>query len=176
MKRPCSRSTRQCVPLCKGHRLYLLFLSPLGINEVCFLLWYPDKWLSIGQCQFWPPPSHPWRCNLNHLGSCILLSFIIFCLDSMHHTLHSWLHCLSTRLFHHSIMLWIFRRTWKQPHHLKTPAMEWMESRCSCDLKFQSNPRIHCNLPAHTVFHPILMGLIRNPKTPWTVGELAVSW
>jgi len=50
-----------------------------------------------------------------------------------------------------------------------------MESRCSCDLKLESNFRIHRNLPAHTVFSIILMGLIKNPKTLCTVGELAVT-
>jgi len=50
-----------------------------------------------------------------------------------------------------------------------------MESRCSCDLKFESNFRIHRNVPAHTVFSLLLMGIIENPKTPCTVGELAVT-
>jgi len=94
----------------------------------------------------------------------------------MHQTLHSCIQCLSTMLLHHSTILWIFRRTWTQPHHLNTPVMEWMESWCRSDLMFESNSRIHCNLPAHSVFSLIPMGLITNPKTPWTVAHLAVTW
>ena len=50
-----------------------------------------------------------------------------------------------------------------------------MESQCSGDLKFESNFRIYRTLPANTVFSLIPMGLIKNPKTPRTVGELAVT-
>jgi len=39
-----------------------------------------------------------------------------------------------------------------------------MESRCCIDLKFESNSRIHCNSPAHTIFRLVPMRLIKNPK------------
>jgi len=51
-----------------------------------------------------------------------------------------------------------------------------MESRCSSDLKFESNFRIHRKLPAYTAFSLIPMGLIKNPKSPYTVEKLAVTW
>jgi len=176
MNPPCSRSTPQSVPLHQGLQMCLLFLSPLEINEVCILLWYADEWFAIGEFQFWLPPDRPWRWNLNHPVRCILLIFFVFRPDRMHQTLHSRIQCLSTMLFHHSIILWMFRRTWKQPHRLTTPVIEWMESWCSSHLEFESNFRIHHNLPAHTVFSLVPMGLIKYPKTPCTVGELAVTW
>jgi len=101
---------------------------------------------------------------------------MVFSLDCMHQTLHSGIQCLGAVLFHQSLMLWIFRCTWKQPHHLRTPVIEWMESRSCSDLKFESNSRVHPNLPAYAVFHSVPMRLIKNPKTPWTVSELAVAW
>jgi len=50
-----------------------------------------------------------------------------------------------------------------------------MESGCICDLKFESNSRSHYKLPAHTVFSHEPTGLIRNPKTPCTVEQLAIA-
>jgi hypothetical protein len=79
-------------------------------------------------------------------------------------------------LLHHCIILWIFRSIWNQPHYLKTPVIGRMASWCSCDLRFESNSRIHRNLPAHTVFSPIRLEQIKNPKTRWTVGELPITW
>jgi len=106
----------------------------------------------------------------------MLLSFFIFSPDSTHQTLYNRIECLSTMLFFRSIIRWIFRPVWKQPHRLKTPVIEWMESWWSCDMKFESNFRIVHNLPAHTVSSLMPMGLIKNPKTPCTVGELVVTW
>jgi len=40
------------VPLHQHLQMCLLFLSPLEINEVCFLLWYADEWFSIGEFRF----------------------------------------------------------------------------------------------------------------------------
>jgi len=79
-------------------------------------------------------------------------------------------------LFHLSIIHWIVRCTWKHPYRLKTPVIEWMESRCSSGLKLESNFCIYRNLPAHTVFSLAPMGLIKHPKTPCTVEKLAVAW
>jgi len=64
----------------------------------------------------------------------------------------------------------------KRPHSLKIPPNEWMESRCHCDLLFESNSCIHYNSPAHTIFLLALIGLIKNPETPWTVWELSIAW
>jgi hypothetical protein len=50
-----------------------------------------------------------------------------------------------------------------------------MESWYSSDFIFEFNSRIHRNGPAHTVFNLIPMALIGNPKTPRTVGQLAVT-
>ena len=105
-----------------------------------------------------------------------LFSVLVFSPDGMHQTLHSGIQHLSTMIFHHSFILWIFRRIWKQPHRLKTPVREWMESQSCTDLKFESNSRIHHNLPAHTILRLVPMRLIKNPKTPCTVWELAVAW
>jgi len=51
-----------------------------------------------------------------------------------------------------------------------------MESWHCRDLKFESNSRIHCNSPAHAIFCLVLMRLIKNPKTLWTVWEPAIAW
>jgi len=94
----------------------------------------------------------------------------------MHQTAPSGIQCLCTMRLYQSIILWIFRPTWKRPHCLKTPVMEGMESHSSCDLKFQSNSGFHHNMPAHTVFSIIPMVLINNPECPWAVWELAIGW
>jgi hypothetical protein len=62
-------------------------------------------------------------------------------------------------------MLMIVSCSWKQPHCRITPNIVWMASRCSCDLKFESNFRILCNLPAHSVSSLVLTGLCKNLKT-----------
>jgi hypothetical protein len=64
------------------------------------------------------------------------LSFIVFSPDSMHQTLHSRVQRLTTMSFNHSIILWIIRCTWTLPHRLKTPVIEWMESRCISKMYF----------------------------------------
>ena len=78
--------------------LSLHFLSPLKINEVCIFLWYPNKWFSIGLFRFWPPSYCPWLGNPYHPVGGILLSLFVFCPDSMHHTFHSRIQCVSTML------------------------------------------------------------------------------
>jgi len=77
-------------------------------------------------------------------------------------------------IFHHSVILWIVRHTWKQPHHLITPVIEWMESQCSYDLKFKSNFCIHCSLPAYYVFSLVPMGLITSATTLVSVRNTRV--
>jgi len=176
MNSPCSWRTLQSVSVQNSLQCCLHVLSPLEINEVWISLWYLNHCFSIVKFQFRPLPYRSWLCNLYHPVCRILLSFFVFSLDSMHQTLHSGIQCLSTMLLHHSIILWIVRRTWKQLHRLITPVMEWMESQCSSNLKFESNFHIHRNLPAHTVPSLVPMGLIKNPKTPCPVGELAVAW
>jgi len=78
-------------------------------------------------------------------------------------------------LFHHSIILWNFRRNWKLPNRLVTPVLEWMESPRCCHLKVKSNYRFHRDFPAHTVFLLVPMKNIKNAKTPWTVYQLAIT-
>jgi len=168
-------STTRSVSLHYGLPFRLLVLSPLKINEVCILLQYQHQWFSTGKTWFWPPPYRPRISNQYHLVCSILLSFFVFGPDSMYRTLHSRIQCVWAMNLHHSIILSIIRPSWKQPHRLITPVIEWMQSWCSCDLKFESNFRIHSNVPAHTVFSLVPMGLIRNPKTACTVGELAVT-
>jgi len=124
---------RTDISLHQGFQMFLLFLSPLGINKVCILHPYLDEWFSIGYFQFWPPSDRPWLCNLNHLVHRIQLSFLVFSQDSMHQTLHCSIQCLRTMLFHHSIILQIFRCTRKQLHHLITLVIECMETRWSSD-------------------------------------------
>jgi len=171
-----SWSTPWRVSLYKGLQFCLLSFSQFENNKVCILLGYPNQWFHI--CKYWfgPPPDRPGLWNLDHAVCRILLSFFVFSLDSMHQTLHSGMQCIGAVHFHHSLILWIFRCTWKQPHLLKTPVIEWMESRSCSDLKFESNSRIHHNSPAHTIFRLLPMRLIKHPETPWTVGELAVAW
>ena len=50
-----------------------------------------------------------------------------------------------------------------------------MESRRSCDLKFESIFRFHHNWPVYTVLSLVPMGLIKTAKTPCTGGELAIA-
>jgi len=114
--------------------------------------------------------------NLHHPVCRIPLSVLVFSPDRIDQTLHSRIQCIGAVRFHHSLILWIFRRTWKEPHRLITPVIEWMESRRCSDLKFESNSRIRRNSPALTIFLPVPMRLIKNPKTPWTVWEPAIAW
>jgi hypothetical protein len=79
-------------------------------------------------------------------------------------------------LFHHRIISRMVKRTWKHPHWLITPVIESIESRCGYNLKFQFNFRIHCHLPANTVFCFVQIRVIKNPKTPFTVRALAIAW
>jgi len=146
------------------------------MNMVCILLGYPNKWFPFCDFRFWPPPCHPGLCYLDHPVCGILLIVFVFCPDGMHHTLHTGIQCIGPMHFHHCLVLWLFRCTWKQPHCLITPVIEWMESRCCRDLKFESNSRICRNSPAHTICHLLQMKLIKNPKTPRTVWELAIAW
>jgi len=152
MTPPSSRSTTRRVSFPKGLKFSLLCRSPLTIIEVCIVLWYPHQWLSGGKLLFRPPPYRPSLCNLYHLVWGILLRFFVFSLDGIHQTLHYGKQFICTMLFHHSLVLCIFRVTWKQSPCLITLVIEWMESWCSCDLNFESNLPIHCNLPAHTFF------------------------
>jgi len=86
------------------------------------------------------------------------------------------MHCLCTILFHPSIILWIFRHTWIQPHRLITPVIVWMASQHCCDLLFQYNSCVNRNLPTNSVFHLVPMGFISNPNTSFTECELADAW
>jgi len=149
---PRSWCTLWSVSLHKGHWCSLVILSPFEINKVCILRQALSKWFPIRKFRFWPPPHCPGLCNLDHPVCCILLNILVISLDGVHQTLHSGIPCLGAVLFYHSLILWIFRRTWKQPCRLKTPVIEWMESRCCIELKFESNSRIHRNSPAYTVF------------------------
>jgi len=105
-----------------------------------------------------------------------MLSILVFSPDGMHQTLHCGIQCIGAVHFHHCLILWIFRCTWKQPHCLITPVIEWMESRRCSVQKVESNSRIRYNSPAHTIFRLVSMRLIKNPKTPWTVWQLAIAW
>jgi hypothetical protein len=67
-------------------------------------------------------------------------------------------------------------RTTTQPYGPITPVIDWMKFQCSCYLNFESNFQFQLNLPAYTVFSLVPMGLIRNSKTPCTVGKLAMPW
>jgi len=173
---PRSWSTPWSVSLHKGLQFSLFFLTPVEINKVCILLRYPNRLFPIRKSRFWPPPYRSGLCNLDHPVCRDLLSVLVFSPDHMHQTLHSGIQCIGAVLFHHSLILWIFRRTWKEPHHLITPVIEWMESRRCRDLKFESNSRIRRNSPAHTIFCLVPMRLINNPKTPRTVWEPAIAW
>jgi len=154
----------------------LLFLCPLEIDEVCNLPQYMNHWFSIGLFQIQPRFHLPRPGNLYHPVRHILLSFLVFCSDSMHQTLHSRVHYLYSMLFLQSIILWIFRTTWNQPYGLKIPVMDWMESQCSCNWRCESSSHCHSNVPAHTVFSLELIGLIQNPNTQQTVWKLTVAW
>jgi len=69
----------------------------------------------------------------------------------------------------------IFRRTWNR-HSSETPVIEWMETQCSCELKFESNFRIQLQCASPHCVSSYTDGTHQNPKTQCTVGELAATW
>jgi len=140
----------------------LLFLSPFESNLVCMLLWYPNKWFAICEFQFWPPSDCPGVWMFMYLACCILWSVMVLSVNGMHPTLHSGIQCLVALLFYYSLIMSICRCTWNQPHCLKTPVIEWKESTYRSDLKLETNPHIHCNLPNNTIFHLVPMRLIKH--------------
>jgi len=176
MNTPSSWSTYWSVSFNKSCQIYLLFLSPLKMNEVCILLRYWKEWFSI--FKLWLPahPQYQRSGNLGHHMHCILRSFSVFGMEAMHWTVSHWIQYLCTMLFHRSNNLWTFRCTWTLLYHLIIPVIEWMESWHWCDLKFESISHIDCNMAAHTAFSLVSMGLFKNPKNPSTVWELAVAW
>ena len=142
----------------------LLFLSPFEMNVVCILLRYRNMMSSIREFRYWPPRDRPGLGNLDHPVCRILLTIIVFSWDGRHQSLNRGIQCLGAVLFHHFITLWMFGLIWKQPHRLKTPVMEWMESRHCSDLMCKSNSLIQCNAPADTIFRLVPIGLIKNPN------------
>ena len=109
-----------------GFLFCLLCFNAFEINKVGILLQYPNKRFPIRKFWFWPPPDWPGLHNLDNLVCYILLSVFVLSPDCMHRTLHSGIQCIGAMHFHHSIIFWIFRRTWKQPHRQKTPVIERM--------------------------------------------------
>jgi len=97
------------VSLYQGLQFSILFLSPLKITAVCILAQYPDEWISIGQFRYRPLPYCSSLCNLYHLVPHFLLNFIVFCPDSMHQTLHSWIQCICAIFF--NLVLQAHRKT-----------------------------------------------------------------
>jgi len=136
------------------------------------ILWYTKQLYSIGMLWFKPPPHCPRISAPYHPVHSISLSFLVSSLDSKDQTLNRGIQCLCTMLFHHCIILWIFRRTWKQPHRLITPVIGRLESWHRCDLRFESDSRFHHNLPAYTVASLEVTGLIKNPTFPWQYESL----
>jgi len=173
---PRSWRTPWSVSLHKGLQFSLLVFSPFKINKVGILLRYPNQGFPIQEFRFWPPPYRPGLCNLDHPVCHILLSILVFGPDGMHQTLHCVIQCIGAVHFHHCLILWIFRCTWKQPHRLITPVIEWMESRRCSDQKSESNSRMGRNSPSNTIFRLVPIRLIKNPTPPWTVWELAIAW
>jgi len=166
MNPPRSWSTLSSVSLHKGLQFCLLFFSSFEIDMLCILLRYREKWFPIRKFQLWPRPDRLRLCHLDDPVCRILLSIFVFSPHNMHQTLHCGIQCLGAVLFLHSIILWISRHTWKQPHRLETPVIEWMLTRLCSDLKFESNSHIHRNSSAHTIFHLVPMRLIKYSKTP----------
>jgi len=107
-------------------------------------------------------------------ASCWVLLSLVW--DGMHQSPNNGIQCVGAVLFHCSLILRIFRGTWSPPHFMNTPVIEWMESRCCCDLKFESNSSIHYNSAAHARVLFILMWPITNHKTLWTRWELVNGW
>jgi len=175
MNHPSSWHTRWGVSLHREHQFCVRLLSPLDIYVEFILLWYDYERCSLWMIGFRLPSYHSRLCNLYHAPHPILVSVFVFCPDSMHQTPYHRIQCLCTMHFHHCIILWIFRRTWKQPHHLITPVIGWQESRHYCNLQFEFYSQFQYYLQAHTVFSLVPMGLINNPNTPCTERELAVA-
>jgi len=172
MDHPCSWITLQSVSLHRGLQLCVPFFSPLMMNSVCILLWYPNKWFPIGLFRCWLPGYHLRPCNLDRPLCPILLSFFFYWVDNMHQTLHPGIQCLCTMLFYHCILLWMFKHIWKQICGHIIPVIEWMKFWHTCELKFESTSHIYRNLPAHIEFHLKLIGLIKISK----LHEQCESW
>jgi len=135
---PYSWRTSQSGSFHKGLQFWVLFPSPWQNNQMSILGWNPDWWFPICSVQISPPAGCPGLCNADHLVHHILVTFVVFNLDGMHHTPRCRTQCFCSVVFHHCIILWIFRCTGKQLHHLTTKISSWMESRCCCNLKLES--------------------------------------
>ena len=169
MNPPCSRTTFQSVSFHKGLQFSLLLLSPFKIGQASSVFQYLKQWLPIRIFGVQWPPNCGGLANLNHLVHNIVLTFVVLHQDGIHQTPHHRILCLCSMIFHHHIILSIVRCTWKQPHSLLMPRKWWMESWCCCDLKHESNSKIHGDWPACTDVHLLPMRVIKIPQTPRTV-------
>lgn len=133
---PCGWSTLLSVLFHQGLGWRLLFRSPFKINKVYISAQYSHKWLPICKSRFWLPPCCPRLGSLDHPVCHILLNVLVFTAYCVYQTLPITIQRLSTVLFHHSLILWICRRRWTQPHPQKMPVVEWMESRNCSVYKF----------------------------------------
>jgi len=104
------------------------------------------------------------------------LNFVVCCLNSMHWIHHCQLKCLYAIPLLHSIILVIFRWSCEQIHCLITADNKCLESQHSCHLKLRFNSSIHPNSLAHTVICPAPIQHNTTPRTPLTVGVLAITW
>jgi len=128
--------------------------------------WVSEAVVVQWQCQFWPPPNCTRLWIANHLGRCIQSSCIIFSPDCIPQTLYSGTQCLGSMLFNHCIILWILRLTWKLPHHLKIPNIDWMKSWRRRCFEFESNSHFYHQMQSNTIFALIVTRLIKNPNSP----------
>jgi len=126
--------------------------------------------------QIWIPYHSSGLCTQDYPVCCIFLSFTFFSPDNMHQTHQHRIYTLSPILCHHSITIRIIRFSGQWPHRLITPVTMWMEWWHCSDLKLELNVCKQCNSPADTVFCLLLTTLIKYPKTPCAVSELAIVW
>jgi len=154
-----STSVFQWVWSCSGHLRWTrhavsIILNP-GISHSQASIPIPSNWSAL--CDW-----DNWACRT-------LKCFVVFSPNGMHHTLHHGMQCIGNVIFHHSIILSIFRCTGKQPHHLIAPIQMWMESWCCCDLKLELKSNIHCNQPAdiNVVLFPLDISNLAKPFHEW---------
>jgi hypothetical protein len=147
----------------------MLYLSSFKITKECILVYCPNNLFRICDLQFYPLSDHPRLCNLDYPVCSILMSLLVFSPDGMHQTPYSRIQQLSTLFSHQSFIHLIIRWTWKQLHQLRTAVIQWSESWCHCDFKFESNFHIHCNSPAYTVHYLVPMKLIKIPTPLSTI-------
>jgi len=118
---------------------------------VCIIIGSCNLRLPIWNCRLWPPPVCPGLSDSYHLVHQILTTTIVFSPDGIHQTLHHWIECFCSILFHRSIMVCIFTHTRAKPHLLVIPIQVCKKSQHAWKLQFEWNSSICPYSASHIV-------------------------